>query len=136
MKLRPAKVDDLPVLARWYKDLRTDERMDNVMTDDEIRSQMESFLLGNTYKTYFLEVGGNVVGYGMLDVTRKPMYLRHLFIDRAHRKKGHGKALIRMLMATHGISEVDIEVMVWNEDALRFYEKLGFKARYFGMRLK
>ncbi len=135
MKLRFATIADLDILTQWYKDLRTDEKMDNIITDEEIRNQMEYFLQGSTYKTYFLEVEGTAVGYGMLDITRNPRYLRHLFIQRDFRRKGYGKTLITLLMDLHAISEIDIEVMVWNQTALKFYNEMGFKNRYTGMRL-
>jgi ribosomal protein S18 acetylase RimI-like enzyme len=135
MQLRLATTADLPLLAQWYKELRSDERIDNTMTDGEVRGQMDSFLRGSTYKTYLLEDGGAAVGYGMLDVTRKPMYLRHLFVHREKRQKGYGKKLIYLLMNLFAISDIDIEVMVWNQNALEFYNKLGFRSRYLGMRL-
>jgi ribosomal protein S18 acetylase RimI-like enzyme len=42
--------------------------------------------------------------------------------------------VIDLLMKIMNINELDTEVRYWNNDAIRFYEKNGFKKRYMGMR--
>ncbi|MBN1800765.1 MAG: GNAT family N-acetyltransferase [Candidatus Lokiarchaeota archaeon] len=39
------------------------------------------------------------------------------------------------MMQNHGISSLEIDVFVWNEEAIKFYEKLGFTKRCYQMRL-
>lgn len=135
MNLKLATIDNLPLLSQWYQELREDEQADNPMVQSEIFTQMRVFLQGTTYKTYLLEDHGEPMGYGMVDITRSPYYLRHLFIRRDKRHQGLGKGLIDMLMDLLKIDGLDIEVLVWNEDAIKFYQALGFKPRYLGMRL-
>jgi len=134
--LKSASIEDLPLLSQWYKELREDEKSDNIMFEYEIRNQMMDFLQGEVYKTFILDDNGIPMGYGMVDVTRTPNYLRHLFIRRDKRNQGLGKRLIFMLMDLLAITGIDIEVLVWNEQAIKFYHAMGFKPRYTGMRLE
>ena len=136
MKLKQASTNDLDYLTRLFKSLREDEPMDDKITDKELKSLMKSFLEGDTYEIYFLVEENKILGYGMVDITRKPKYLRHLYICRDSRRKGNGKKLIQLLMDLYEIDVIDIDVMIWNENAINFYKKLGFYSRYCGMRLK
>lgn len=136
MHLRRATAADLELLSRWYGHLRADEGADNPMTSEEVATQMASFLGGSTYEIHVLVVDGEDAGYGMVDVTRTPRYLRHLFIEPALRRKGLGRRLIELIVATFPDPAIDIEVLAWNRPAIAFYERLGFALRYHGMRLR
>jgi putative acetyltransferase len=136
MHIKLAIIEDLQLLSHLYEELREDEQADNVMTQREIETQMKGFLQGNTYQIYLLEDNGASLGYAMVDMTRNPYYLRHLFIRRDKRNQGLGKRLIFMLLDLLAINGIDIEVLVWNEKAIKFYQAMGFKSRYTGMRFE
>ena len=136
MHLRRATACDAGILSRWYGQLRADEGADNSMTGEEVSAQMLSFLEGTTYEMFVLVVNGEDVGYGMLDVTKVPRYLRHLFIVPQHRRKGLGRVIIGLLVGRCPAGELDIEVLAWNRSAIAFYERLGFTLRYHGMRFR
>jgi ribosomal protein S18 acetylase RimI-like enzyme len=111
--------------------------MDNEMSDDEICKRMESFITGDVYKVHVLENNAkDIIGYCVLDITRSPNYMRQLFIKREYRNHGYGRMLLEKAMEEHQLNEIDLEVMIWNEGAIRFYEHIGFKPRYMGMRFK
>ncbi len=133
---RLATINDLAELSVLNKQLREDERTDNEMSDEEITKRMESFITGQVYKVHVLEnAEKEIIGYCVLDITREPNYMRQLFVKSQYRNHGYGKLLLKKVMEEYQLKEIDLEVMLWNESAIRFYEHIGFKSRYFGMRL-
>lgn len=135
MSIRPAGIDDLDALARMNVDLRADERIDNVMTDAEVKNRMRGFLRGKTYRVHVFQENSGIVGYSVVDITKTPAYMRQFFIDRNSRRKGLGRKFFHMLMGALGVDTIDVEVLAWNEAAVEFYKKIGFSPRYVGMRL-
>jgi len=134
MELVAAVMADLDRLTRMNILLREDERMDNFMTEEEVRTRMTGFLEGDSYRTFLLKENEKVFGYILLNIAREPVYLRHLYVERDYRKKGLGRLMLKKSMNMLNLKEIDLEVMVWNDNAVRFYEKYGFKKRYIGMR--
>jgi ribosomal protein S18 acetylase RimI-like enzyme len=133
---RLATIHDLAQLSVLNKQLREDEKIDNKMTDEEITQRMEFFITGQVYKVHVLEnQEKEIIGYCVLDITRNPYYLRQLFVKSIFRNNGYGKLLLEKVMAEYRLKEIDLEVIQWNESAIRFYEHVGFKRRYIGMRL-
>ncbi len=118
-----------------YEGLRLAEQADNEMTYVEISNQMRGFLEGETHKIYLIVENDIIYGYGLLNITRTPKYFRHLFIRKKYRKHGYGKKLFHLILAHCGISMVDIDVLAWNQNAIDFYNHLGFDVRMYGMRL-
>ena len=133
---RLATINDLAELSVLNKQLREDEKIDNEMSDEEITKRMESFITGQVYKVHVLEnPEKEIIGYCVLDITREPKYMRQLFVKSQYRNNGYGKLLLKKVMEEYLLKEIDLEVMQWNESAIRFYEHVGFKRRYIGMRL-
>ena len=133
---RLATINDLAELSVLNKQLREDEKIDNEMSDEEITKRMESFITGQVYKVHVLEnPEKEIIGYCVLDITREPNYMRQLFVKSQYRNHGYGKLLLKKVMEEYQLKEIDLEVMLWNESAIRFYEHIGFKSRYIGMRL-
>ena len=133
---RLATIHDLAQLSVLNKQLREDEKIDNKMTDEEITQRMEFFITGQVYKVHVLEnQEKEIIGYCVLDITREPNYMRQLFVKSQYRNHGYGKLLLKKVMEEYQLKELDLEVMLWNESAIRFYEHIGFKSRYIGMRL-
>jgi ribosomal protein S18 acetylase RimI-like enzyme len=135
VSIRLAGIDDLDTLARMNVELRADERIDNVMTDVEVKDRMRGFLLGKTYKVHVFEEHGEIIGYSVVDVIRSPAYMRQFFIVRGSRRSGYGRKFFQLLVGALGADAIDVEVLVWNQGAIGFYEKIGFHPRYVGMRL-
>jgi ribosomal protein S18 acetylase RimI-like enzyme len=131
-----AKLDDLSVLTEMNIQLRSDEKIDNVMSANEVKSRMQSFIQSNEYKLYLLKDDDINYGYALINIVKKPNYLRQLYIIKEFRNKGLGTKLVNELMKILNINEIDVEVMVWNERAIKFYENFGFKRRFLGLRYK
>jgi ribosomal protein S18 acetylase RimI-like enzyme len=136
VSIRLASIGELDALARMNVELRADERIDNIMTDVEVKDRMRGFLLGKTYKVHVFEENGEILGYSVVDVTRSPAYMRQFFIVRGSRRAGYGSKFFQLLVDALGADAIDVEVLVWNEGALDFYKKIGFHPRYVGMRLR
>jgi len=134
MTIRIAEMADVPELVRMNILLREDERMDNVLSADEIRIRMEMFLASADFRVYVFSDAETVPGYCVLELNRKPLYVRQLFVKRECRGKGIGSACLKEIMSLQGADEIDIDVMEWNENAIAFYERFGFRKRYVGMR--
>ncbi|MGH3758517.1 N-acetyltransferase family protein [Actinophytocola sp.] len=61
---------------------------------------------------------------------RTSIFLKDLFVTAGHRGAGIGERLLhglRELAAERGCSRVEWTADRWNEDALRFYDRLGAK---------
>jgi GNAT superfamily N-acetyltransferase len=80
------------------------------------------------------EIDGEVVAFALFYTNfstflGKPgLYLEDLYVRSAHRRSGLGRMLLvhlAQLACERGYGRLDWTVLGWNEDAIRFYEKLG-----------
>ena len=65
-----------------------------------------------------------------LFMKREWLLISIIVVDKEHRKKGIGKNILEKLYKwgkTNGIDEVELTVFSFNEAAINFYEKNGFK---------
>jgi ribosomal protein S18 acetylase RimI-like enzyme len=134
MEIKEATITDLKELSAMNIQLRYDEKMDNIMTDKDVEKRMREFLEGNIYKAYLLINNNITVGYGLVDTTKKPIYLRQIYVKPEFRKNEFGSLFISDILGIFNTNEIDVEVMTWNNSAIKYYENFGFKKRYFGMR--
>jgi GNAT superfamily N-acetyltransferase len=77
-----------------------------------------------------------IIGYALYFFTyssflaRPTLYLEDIFVAEDQRKRGIGKALFATCVnEAHriGCGRMEWAVLTWNENAIRFYEKLGAK---------
>ena len=80
------------------------------------------------------EVDGGVVGFALFFtnfstfLAQPGLYLEDLYVQPAHRRTGLGQALLKHLGALaveRGCGRFEWSVLDWNEDAIRFYERMG-----------
>jgi len=78
--------------------------------------------------------GGEIVGFALCFTNfstflAKPgLYLEDLYVKPVHRSLGIGKAMLRHLAGVaneRGCGRFEWSVLDWNENAIRFYEKMG-----------
>jgi ribosomal protein S18 acetylase RimI-like enzyme len=136
MEYIKADIRHLEILTEMNICLREDEKIDNVMTDLQVKERMISFLNNPQYDVSICKNENEIVGYSLVDIEKEPKYLRQLFIKKEFRNNRFGKLCIQHILEKLKIKELDIEVMCWNESAMKFYEKCGFIKRYIGMRYK
>jgi GNAT superfamily N-acetyltransferase len=132
--IRTATVADVPTIARLIRGLAEYERLADRVNLDEDRLRLSLFGPQPFAETLLAEEGGVVVGYALFfpnfsTFRGEPgMYLEDLFVEPAHRGKGHGKALLAAVARRaieRGCERLDWAVLDWNEPAIRFYRSLG-----------
>ena len=132
--IRPATRADIPIIARLIRALAQYERLAHeVHFHDEALAE---HLFGpRPYAEVLLaEDAGAVVGFALFFhnfstfLGSPGLYLEDLFVEPAHRGKGHGKALLHALArlaVERGCCRLEWAVLNWNEPAIRFYRSMG-----------
>jgi GNAT superfamily N-acetyltransferase len=135
--IRPAKIDDVPTIARLIRALAQYEKLEHTLTLDE--AQMREHLFGAKPAAEVLLAGdaGRVVGFALFFATfstfvGKPgIWLEDLFVEPEFRGRGHGKALF-LAVAKHAVERdcgrMEWSVLTWNAPSIAFYESMGAKA--------
>jgi GNAT superfamily N-acetyltransferase len=134
--IRPARVEDVPVILELIRDLATYERApDDVVATEE---QLIDVLFGERPVAEVLlafeeesPVGFAVYFYNFSTWLGRPgLYLEDLFVKPAKRGKGYGRALLVELAKVardRGCGRMEWAVLNWNEPAIKFYRALGAK---------
>ena len=135
MELQKAVIEDCDELVEMNNQLVIDEQFDVILPEDKMIERMKDFIQGSVYDCYLMVHENSHCGYCLVDRTKTPLYLRHLFVKKEHRRKGLGKKTIQMLLEMCKTDSLDIEVMAWNANAIKFYESIGFTPRFIGMRI-
>jgi len=134
VSIRSASDDDLDILSVLNRQLIEDERHDNNMSIEQLRSRMKSFI-HTDYQAFLFEVEEKVVGYALVNQSTDPVYLRQFFICREHRRKGYGTQAFRLTLGAAKADRMDVDVLVWNHRGIKFWRSLGFEDRGIQMRL-
>src|SRR5262249_37501599 len=133
-QIRPARVDDVPIILQLIRDLATYERApDEVVATEE---QLINVLFGERRVAEVLlafeeesPVGFAVYFYNFSTwLGRAGLYLEDLFVKPEKRGKGYGRALLVELANVargHGCGGMEWAVLNWNEPAIKFYRALG-----------
>jgi GNAT superfamily N-acetyltransferase len=133
--IRPATVDDVPLVVSLVRELATYEREPESVTatEDDYRES----LFGPNPRAWCLlaeDDTGEVVGFAVYFVNfstwvgRHGIYLEDLFVRPTARGAGHGRALLAELAriaVDRGYRRIDWWVLDWNETAHGFYRGLG-----------
>jgi GNAT superfamily N-acetyltransferase len=135
-EIRPARVQDVPVILELIRDLATYERApDEVVASGE---QLVDVLFGARPAAEVLlafeeksAVGFAVYFYNFSTWLGRPgLYLEDLFIKPEKRGKGYGRALLvelAKIARDRGCGRMEWAVLDWNEPAIKFYRALGAK---------
>ena len=132
--IRPATVDDVPVVVSLVRELATYEREADAVVATE--QQFREVLFGAHPKVFCLvaEDGSGVVGFAVWFFTfstwlgRHGVYLEDLFVRPEARGAGHGRALLAELAriaVDNDCGRVEWAVLDWNSPAQGFYRSLG-----------
>src|SRR5215470_12814773 len=135
-QIRPADVDDVPIILELIRDLATYERApDEVVATEE---QLVNVLFGERPVAEVLlafeeksPVGFAVYFYNFSTwLGRAGLYLEDLFVKPEKRGKGYGRALLvelAKIARDRGCGRMEWAVLDWNEPAIKFYRALGAK---------
>jgi RimJ/RimL family protein N-acetyltransferase len=126
---------DIELLAKMNKQLIEDEKANNIMDITQLENRMNDFF-NNGYKAFFFKNKEKIIGYALCDMTKDPKYLRQFFIKRDERRKHYGKNAFNKLLEKLETKEIEIDVLKWNEEGVKFWGKMGFKEQWKRMNYK
>lgn len=135
--IRPATVDDLPVIHRMIRALAEYEHLTHEVTLDEERLRQHLFGPRPFAEVLLAEQAGEVVGFALFFhnystfLGRPGIYIEDLFVNPERRGQGHGKALltaIARLAVERGCGRLEWAVLDWNTPSIGFYRSLGATA--------
>jgi len=149
--VRPARMDDLPVLAEFGSALAAqhgayDPRRFQVPSVQEFSSFFGAELANADAVTLIAQEEERIVGYAFLrveppsvvDLAEETMWLHDLYIHPAARGRGAGRALLQRvidLTRQRGGKRLLLKVSPSNAAAARTFEKIGFRATMLEMQL-
>lgn len=135
--IRPATVDEVPIVLRMIRGLAEYEKMSHKVTAtvEDIRESL--FGEKPAAEVLLAFVGSEPVGFAVYFsnfstfVGRAGMYLEDLYVDPDWRGRGYGRQLLARLAAVaveRGACRLEWSVLDWNEPAIRFYRSLGARS--------
>jgi GNAT superfamily N-acetyltransferase len=134
---RPATSADAPAIVGLIRELAVFEKLEHlvVITPESLHTHLfgprpaaEAVVVEDS------EGAGSLIAFALFFTNfstflgRPGLYLEDLYVQPAHRGRGVGKALLQHLGALaveRGCGRFEWSVLDWNENAIRFYEKMG-----------
>ena len=135
-EIRPARVEDVPVILGLIRELATYERAPDEVTATEERLVDVLFGEKPVAEVLLAFEGKSPVGFAVFFhnfstwLGRPGLYLEDLFVKPDKRGKGYGRALLVDLAKVardRGCGRMEWAVLDWNEPAIKFYRSLGAK---------
>jgi GNAT superfamily N-acetyltransferase len=134
LRIRPAEPADVPVVADLIRQLARFEKLENevVLTEDLLAAGL--FGARPYAEAVVAEEDGKPIGFALFFHTfstflaRPGLYLEDLFVMPEHRGRGVGRKLLTHLAhlaLERGCGRLEWAVLNWNQEAIRFYERLG-----------
>src|SRR5882762_7968674 len=134
--IRPAHVEDVPIILQLIRDLATYERAPNEVSATE--EHLVDVLFGErpTAEVLLAFEGKSPVGFAVYFYNfstwlgRPGLYLEDLFVKPDKRGKGYGRALLielAKIARDRECGRMEWAVLDWNEPAIKFYRTLGAK---------
>ena len=134
VRLREANVEDVPTIARLIRALSVYEKLEHevVMTEEKVRDNL--FVKHRYAEVVLAEEGGEAVGFALFFhnfstfLGQPGIYLEDLFVVPEKRGSGIGRMLLArlaQLAVERDCGRLEWSVLDWNQDAVRFYERLG-----------
>ena len=134
LSIRPATIDDVPLIRALIAELAEYERLADaaVATDDDLRAQL--FGAQPAAEVLIGEVDGEAAGFALFFhnfstfLGKRGLYLEDLFVRPAHRGSGLGQHLMAALAriaVQRDCGRFEWSVLDWNAPAIGFYRTLG-----------
>jgi GNAT superfamily N-acetyltransferase len=149
LTIRPANLDDLPLLRAFEQGIVTAERpFDVTLRAGSIRYyDIEAMLTDARVRFLVAESAGAPVGCGFARLDAAKPYLRHamqaylglMYVEPAFRGRGVNRQIVEALKswcAAQGVSELRLEVYSANAIAIGAYARAGFEPNMLEMRLQ
>jgi N-acetylglutamate synthase len=126
-KIRPMTIDDYDEVMGLLK-----ETSGVVIRDADSREAVMRYLERNPGLSFVALDSGLIIGCIMSGHDGRRGYLQHLVVADRFRRQGVGRALVERCLTELekiGILKSHIDVLVTNESASLFWERLGWKRR-------
>ena len=134
LSIRPATVDDVPLIRALIGELAEYERLGDaaVATDADLRAQL--FGAAPAAEVLIGEVDGEPAGFALFFhnfstfLGKRGLYLEDLFVRPAARGVGLGKHLMAALAriaVQRDCGRFEWSVLDWNAPAIGFYRRIG-----------
>lgn len=132
--LRAATPADLPAIVGLIRELAAFEQLSHLVQTTPEKLHPHLFGERPVAEALVGEVDGRVVAFALFFtnfstfLAQPGLYLEDLYVQPAHRGAGLGRALLERLGALaveRGCGRFEWSVLDWNENAIRFYEKMG-----------
>jgi GNAT superfamily N-acetyltransferase len=134
VEIRPATVDDVPLVLRFIRELAEYEHLADqvVATEDVLRETL--FGVEPRAEVVFAMMDGSAAGFALFFhdystfLGRLGLYLEDLYVRPELRSRGIGSALLAHLAhlaIERGCGRLEWSVLDWNEPALAFYRSIG-----------
>jgi GNAT superfamily N-acetyltransferase len=134
LQLRPAEPRDLDAIVALIGELAEFEKLTHLLEVTAERLRPHLFGPRPVVEAFVAETGGAVVAFALFFTSfstflGKPgLYLEDLYVQPTHRGSGIGRALLVRLGALaveRGCGRFEWSVLDWNENAIRFYQRMG-----------
>jgi len=134
LTIRPATIQDAPLLAQMILELAAYEKLDHEVGLTEESVVRDGFGAHPKFRAAIAEWSGEVVGYAVFFdfystfQGRAGLFLDDIYVRPQFRKKGIGTALLAHVAGIAWRENyfcMRWEVLDWNTPAIEFYRKLG-----------
>ena len=131
--IRAAAVRDVPLLLRFSRELAEYERQPDAVVISEETLVRDGFGSQPKFRSLIAEWDGEAIGYALFfgiysSLKGSGIFLEDLFVREAFRGRGIGRALlgqVARIARQEGSYGIRLEVLGWNESAIKFYKSLG-----------
>ena len=134
LSIRPATIDDVPLIRQLIAELAEYERLADAAqaTDDDLRAQL--FGAHPAAEVLIGEIDGEAAGFALFFhnfstfLGKRGLYLEDLFVRPTARGSGLGKHLMATLAriaVQRDCGRFEWSVLDWNAPAIGFYRTLG-----------
>lgn len=132
--IRKATTEDFIEVTGLFRQLWPEKTMDR----NKLSAVFQHMTKSDGYELLCAEKDGRIAGFASLAILRNfwqeglIMYITTMIVDREHRGRGIGKALlarITEIAKEKGCAKIELESAFHRADAHEFYEKAGFVKR-------
>ncbi len=121
----------MPATLQLIRELAVYEREPDAVKTTVQSMEADGFGPNKVFDLWVCELGGEIVGIALTYIrystwNGRCLYLEDLVVSEQHRGKGYGALLFEQLMREtrdQGYSQMQWQVLDWNEPALNFYRK-------------
>ncbi|MEO6362452.1 MAG: GNAT family N-acetyltransferase [Caldimonas sp.] len=133
-RIRPAEARDCEGIVALIRGLAVYEKLEHLVQATPQTLHPHLFGPKPAAEALVVEAGARLVGFALFFtnfstfLARPGLYLEDLFVEPASRGQGIGQALLTRLAQTavaRGCGRFEWSVLDWNDDAIRFYERMG-----------